>query len=800
MATAFTTSCIAFADDAPDYGSLEEVLITARRLSEPVRQVPLSVSVVGAAAIRTGEVDDLLSLSAHVPGLRFESMWGGANSAPVLRGQSQPSTAGDNVGVFVDGVYQGNRSAIDVEPLDLQRIEVVRGPQNAMFGRSTFAGAIHYVSRDPGSRATGAVAEAGTAGYRALQGEMPLGQPDSWRGRFAASFRGLDGTAVNQALAGGKLGGSRRGAVALSVASPPGGALQATLRLRYQKVSQDLPPSAPLTYAQYNCGSRDAASGAWSYYCGALPVPTTFDVSPNLPASTGAVRQATVHVAYSRDDWQFESDTSGYAADTVAIRDFDDSSAGELYGVCTQGFNCTGPAGLQRFLTRTVRVNIVSRGEDISREFTQELRLRHAASERLSWMLGVVGVSSLAQSKAAFGAQRGSLLAGELLTSLLPAAPSLVGPISTLNQALVADPAVTQVPQSESRSRLLSYALFGTVDYEPWRNVRLHGELRGTYERRDLDSVLSGFVPSFGRAIAPQSFRDWNPRASVEWQPLDGSRWYLSSARGSRSGDINDTPGLIREEQAYRPEHNWTTELGWRDAGRAWQAEVTAFYIDWKDTQITGFSNTPGLTALIIRNTAGIVTSGFEGSLDWRWWPDVSLHAAYSYARPRLRAGSDDPGSSAFCGLSDGVTSSTFCVVGPSRSGGAAAGTLVPWVDGNAPNRTPQHTWQLAMDWRLPFAPANGRWQLHADLNGQDRVYDRAIDGAWFGARTLLDARLGRSHGAWSVELWGRNLTNAQYVRTLASRGAIFYRSSPRPLDLIAGEGRRFGVTVRYSR
>jgi outer membrane receptor protein involved in Fe transport len=104
------------------------------------------------------------------------------------------------------------------------------------------------------------------------------------------------------------------------------------------------------------------------------------------------------------------------------------------------------------------------------------------------------------------------------------------------------------------------------------------------------------------------------------------------------------------------------------------------------------------------------------------------------------------------------------------------------------------------MDWHLPDAPAVGSWRLHADLNGQDRVYDRSIDGAWFGARTLLDARLGWFHGPWSVELWGRNLTNSQYVRTLAGRGASFYRSSPRPLDLIAGEGRRVGVTVRYSR
>src|SRR4029079_11434279 len=79
----------------------------------------------------------------------FESLWGGSGSAPVLRGLSQPSTAGDNVGVFVDDVYQSNRSALDVEMLDFDRVEIIRGPQNTLFGRSTFAGAIRYVSAPP---------------------------------------------------------------------------------------------------------------------------------------------------------------------------------------------------------------------------------------------------------------------------------------------------------------------------------------------------------------------------------------------------------------------------------------------------------------------------------------------------------------------------------------------------------------------------------------------------------------------------------------------------------------------------
>ena len=158
--------------------SLESIVVTARRRRDDAFSVPLALSVIREGSIAVAGVDDLASLVSHVPGLSFESGWGGQAAAPVLRGQSQPSTAGDNVGVFVDGVYQASRAALDAEPLDLARIEVVRGPQNALFGQSTFAGAIHYVPRLPGEvTEAGLRMDAGSAAYVGAQGFIsgPLG-------------------------------------------------------------------------------------------------------------------------------------------------------------------------------------------------------------------------------------------------------------------------------------------------------------------------------------------------------------------------------------------------------------------------------------------------------------------------------------------------------------------------------------------------------------------------------------------------------------------------------------------------
>ena len=188
-ATTMPTQLFA-ADDNP-----ETIIVTARRQDERFADVPLSVDVVDRDAIGPAGVESLQSLAMRLPGLSFEAAWGGANSFPVLRGQSQPSIAGDNVGMFVDGVYQASRSALDVVPLDLERIEVVHGPQSALFGHSSFAGLIHYVPALPTEDLLVKMsADAGTDAYYGVSGTISGPIDANFKGRLAASWRQADGT------------------------------------------------------------------------------------------------------------------------------------------------------------------------------------------------------------------------------------------------------------------------------------------------------------------------------------------------------------------------------------------------------------------------------------------------------------------------------------------------------------------------------------------------------------------------------------------------------------------------------
>jgi iron complex outermembrane receptor protein len=782
---------------------LEEVVVTARKVEEPYWSVPLTIDVLDRNEMIAASVADLSSLSRMAPGLYFESLWGGFGSAPVLRGQAQPNAAGDNVGVFVGGVYQAEHTAIDVAPLDIERVEVVHGPQSTLFGHSTFTGAIHYVPRAPTDVFTSGVElGAGSDDYWSTSGYLsgPLAH-GALLGRVAAGSRNGSGTWTNTAN-GGSLGDFSQDAVAATFVTNTGGPWTAELAGRWSHARSSQPAQTSVGGAQYNCGAVNPATGDWSYYCGELPVSSRVDLSPGVPDSTNGVGQLALAVSWSSGDLSFESDTSYYRGSSDIYRDFDSTSAGEFFGVCTISVNCPFPASTPTPVNRLVRVNSVWRDSPDTAEWTQEFRLRGHAGTSVEWLLGATWFRTDEDDSGRLGFERGDLLPNEALTVLLPLTPLVAGPVARANRALVDDPDSHQVLQAKSKTTIRTLAWFGALTYRPVERLGLRAELRTTWERQSLDDIVANFAPGFGKAVPAQDFTDTTPRFSIDYEINDRAMVYASAAKGSRSGGINPTPGLLPAEQTFAPEYNWTYELSgrYRDPRNRWLGSATLYYIDWHDTQITGFSNTPGIDNLITRNTAGLRTSGIEVALQAQLSPLLALQGAYSYAHPEFVAGSDDPGSSRFCGLSATNQSSSFCTVGPPRTGSAPPGTYVPYVDGNVPQRAPQTQWQLGL--RSITSQLASGWQIEGavDVSYQSDVYDRAIDGARFGERTLLSARAAMVRDNWTVELWGTNLTDERYVRATSSRGAAFYPVTPRPLDLIYGQGRRVGLTLRYEK
>lgn len=785
---------------AADSGDGQAILVTARRADERAIDVPLNIATIPASDIGAGAASDLQSLAARVPGLTFEAIWGGANSFPIIRGLNSPSVSGDNVGMFIDGVYQADRDAIDVEPLDLQRIEVVFGPQSALFGHSSFAGLINYVPALPTEHwmAKGSV-DAGTDGM--LGGRSAISGPidAAFKFRLAGSWSKAGGTWTNPAEPGQHLGNRQGFALTATVSTRDGaGPFAARLSGRYGESRSNQPPFASLDYRTFNCGGRDPASGVWSYYCGNVPVPGQSNgLSADLPDSRTWTGQAALHLSLDLGGAQLRSDTSWFAARSNAYRDFDGSAGGEAYGVCISGLSCPPTANAAASVFRVQPVNIVQRREHVAREFSQELRLENAAESRRHWLLGAIAFWSRRQSLFAYGAERGVLAGSERFTSLVFANPSRVGSLAAINSALADDPGLTQTVQSDAIEWRRTLAVFAAADWKAGSRFSLRGEVRANWERVSLDSRLGNFGPSFGKALPARTFFDVTPRFSAEFRPSVHWLLFASHARGTRSGGINATPNLLPEEQTFEPESNWTSELGvkYQGGGLVRSLQLTGFHIDWRDSQILGLSVTPGVNALVTRNTAGITTWGLElaAGLQPRRW--LGLDFGLGYANPRFKPGSEDPGSTVFCGVAPGNPTSTFCAIRPSLIN---LGQLVPDISGNLLLRAAKLTWSASMT-LAPQARAFRGATLRIGANYQDNVFDRSVNGASYGKRTLLDARLTLPLGRFGIELWGTNLTDARYFRAAAGRQPQFYTGQPRPLDLILGEGRRLGVTLRFA-
>jgi len=151
------SSAIARAEDAADTAStatrpaLEEIVVTARKRAESIQEVPLSVTAFPAEALVDAGFDDLASVARFTPNLWFETT-DPSRSFIFIRGigtRQYDAGSDPSVGVFVDGVYQGRFGGLDPDLLNVERIEVLKGPQGTLYGRNTIGGALSVITADP---------------------------------------------------------------------------------------------------------------------------------------------------------------------------------------------------------------------------------------------------------------------------------------------------------------------------------------------------------------------------------------------------------------------------------------------------------------------------------------------------------------------------------------------------------------------------------------------------------------------------------------------------------------------------
>ena len=268
-------------DTAGDGLAIQEIVVTSRKIEENLKEVPLAITAFDEAGIAAMGINNLTDLAEQTPGLSFFNAFGETLPTPVIRGVVPTDIFGENnAAIFVDGVYVSGREGLNFSQIDIARIEVVKGPQSALYGRNAFSGAINYVTKRPSDIFEGkATIEAGNDGK--MKGLLSMSGPllgPTLLGRASVLYDEWDGSYDNS-LSSIDIGGYRYRSLQGSLLWLPTDDLE--VALSYYKSNDDLDGS-PTVSLPANCedkveappdttGFPVQAGVRFLNYCGKIP-------------------------------------------------------------------------------------------------------------------------------------------------------------------------------------------------------------------------------------------------------------------------------------------------------------------------------------------------------------------------------------------------------------------------------------------------------------------------------------------------------------------------------------------------
>ena len=203
---------LGFAPSAGWAADITEIVVTSRRREERLQEVPLAITAFDANTIEAAAISSMGDVADQTPGLSFFNAMGENLPVPVIRGVVPQDIFGVNAtAIFVDGVYVSGREGLNFSQLDVERIEVVKGPQSALYGRNAFAGAINYVTKTPSDEFEAkAETELGNRGKQRVMGQVSgpiIGE--TLTGRISAMYDEWDGSYDNTIAPENDIGGYR---------------------------------------------------------------------------------------------------------------------------------------------------------------------------------------------------------------------------------------------------------------------------------------------------------------------------------------------------------------------------------------------------------------------------------------------------------------------------------------------------------------------------------------------------------------------------------------------------------------
>ncbi len=791
---------LSYAQDKGSVIELEEVIVTARKAEEKLSEIPLSIAAYSADDLAKRNATSLVDIAQYTAGFSFENYTGATAPAPIIRGLSQNALTdrNQNVGTFVDGVHVQTQGNIDFSMIDLERIEIVKGPQNAQYGRSSFGGAINWVVKKPtlGEWDGRVATTVGSDKRRDLNGSVSI---PLWGDKLAVRIAGnstqFDGTYKNNypgstkgiatktrgmkfAGTDGNLGGYDNEALQASVRFRPIDAL--TIDAMYYR-SESIYESGASYNVQPRLASEIPALGLMnSLNCSPGPTGTALGVVPTF-AGVNQLNCGELKLNPSQliDDPRSSGNHthSDLIVSRVEYKFSDTLAATYVYGHGSYDASNYGLSGRQPELIQSGSL----------------------ANAYFAGLLGFPGKGALVfvsnpytdqQSESNEFRVDGKFSGATWRVGYYNSRVSDIGALGNYDVRMplsldsTGQLAVAVLPNSAFQSRFKdkSEATFASVSVPFADTWTAEAEGRQAKETR-TQTPLSGAI-----APPPKDFKEFTPRVNIKWQPQAGWMFYASAAKGTKAGGFN---GVTADVSTFEPEKNTTLELGGKQtlANGKLQLNYAIFLIDWKGLQLSVpdlIPSKPGIQdANYIGNVSGAKSKGMELEANYLLSDNLRANLAASYVQSTFN---DDIVDTTYGRLCE-TSGTSVCVFLPRTATMAYGGSP---IGGNDLPRSPRTKLSTGLEYLLGM---NGMdLSLRGDLNYQSKYYVENLNLAFLPDRTLLNlgATLTSEDGAWSASLWGKNMTDKVYV------SSAFAVSVAKQYIPGLGDGRTVGLTLRY--
>ena len=753
---------------AQEDAAFEEIVVTARKREESLLEVPLSITALTSDDIEQKGIGEFKDIISFTPGFHFAEHSVGradrSNRILVIRGMhiSQENDHQQAATVFVDGAPTHGSVIAGLE--DAERIEVVRGPQSAYFGRATLAGAVNFVTKTPGrefqGKLTGEFGEYGTTNIGASI-EGPVGDLMSFR--IAASTQETDGQYRAANDPGLKLGARKTDSIAATLYFEPSDSFNA--KLRFHTWEDDDGPGAAFGYGVNNgeelfdCNLPNSTlavrSGGGNWFCGEAPFPSAQyiqyddEMSPGKVNLLNGVASPGLTIDTITDNPFLDGFGFAREAEQLSlVMNFELSNGITLTSITASNENkWMALDDLDRRATADLGIRDVSllNGRDLE-DFSQEIRITSPQDQRFRWMVGL--------SKFKFEGKRTSGF-------------HIFGTVRSLSLGNVFD--------------IETEGYFAALEYDITDSLTINVEAR-----RQEDEVEE--ARSSGDEFVSGTFKSTTPRVALDYRLNDDITLYASYGEGTRPGGFNvnlfnqsqavlDSLAAVGLKKEIDEEELEMIEVGMKASllnGRAW-LQAAIYQGDWSAQQAAGTF----VDDVFYGGTAtggDIDLSGFELEGAWAVSDNFTVEATFSHNDSEIKTLTDCADCAVLMGDSD-ITGMGKRKQRNPKVQASVSGTLVGQM-------------QNGIDWY---------WRTDYIHTGSSYATDANILET--GASDRINMRFGLEKDNLKVELIGKNLTEDETFTNY--QFLIDFAWLPPGVNRVATAGlpdkRYFGLKATYS-